>query len=184
VNTLRSLARYVALALGEDFEVRFAPDEGAFARPCARVTEATPANSTPHGARHRDLRQTCSVVAFPTEGITAESSLIEAKRVERLLLDAFAKGIDAASFRNGRAHPMRVPLFDYSGVGLREAATDAERIGFMRVVEPPALSTYPDPSDERLYVVTCDVRLGWSECIGVAHDGPLVERVTATPTGG
>jgi hypothetical protein len=182
VNVTRSLARYVALALA-DFEVRFAADEASLERPFALVTEATPANSTPHGARHREVRQSFTVVAYPLEGINAESSMIEAKRVERLLLDAFAKGIDPVGFRRGtgRAHPMRVPLVHYTDVGVREAATDAERTGFMRVVEPPAVSVFADPSDDRVYIVACDVRLAWSEYVGVPVEGALVERVTATP---
>jgi hypothetical protein len=181
VNALRSINRYVAQALGDDFEVRFAVDEANFERPFARVKESTPMTSTPHGARHRDLRQTFSIVAFPLEGLNAESSLVQAKRVETLLLDAFTgRGLDTASYRNGRGHPHRIPLYDYSGLGLREAATDGERVGYLRVIEPLSMSTFSDPADDRLYIVACNLRCGWSEYVGVPIDAPSVERVTVS----
>ena len=182
MNTLRSLNRYVSLAL-PDFEVRFAVEEGAFERPYARVAAATPVHSTPRGSHHVELRQAFAITAYPTHGINAESSLLEAARVERLLFVAFAKGIDQASYsaRSQRAHPMRVPLFDYTGIGLREAATDVDRIGYLRVLDPPALESSPDPAWDSAYVVTCDLRLGWSESVAPPPMGEIVESVTATP---
>jgi hypothetical protein len=170
VNALRSLNRWVALAL-TDFEVRWAPQEGAFERPCATVTAAAPVSSTPHGKLYRDLAQPFAIVAFPTEGINPESCLLEAARVERLLLDAFTAG----------EHPMRVPLFDYADVPLREPATDDQHAGFMRVLDTPATNSFPDPNADTAYVVTCDVRLGWNESAAPRPSGPLTESVTATP---
>jgi len=180
MNVIRSMVRYCSEALGDEWEVRMAIDE-SFGRPFARVTPATPVASTPHGPAHRDLRQTISIVAFPTEGINAESSAFEAARVERLLLDAFTKGIDAPSFssRSQRAHPMRVPLFDYENVGLRDAAIT--RIGYLKVTDPPAVSYFPDPSSTDSYVVTADIRVGWNESVAPPPSGPLTQTVTVEP---
>ena len=181
MNALRSLTRYVALAL-EDFEVRFAIEEGGFQRPFARVAAATPVHSAAHGARHIELHQAFSITAYPTRGINEESSLLEAARVERLLLVAFARGIDQVSYsaRSQRAHPMRVPLFDYTGIGLREAATDLDRIGYLRVLDPPALASSADPALDSAFVVTCDLRVGWTESVAPPPTGEIVVGVGAT----
>ncbi|MDP1849781.1 MAG: hypothetical protein Q8K79_18490 [Solirubrobacteraceae bacterium] len=116
MNVLRSIQRTVSVALGPEWEVGSAV-EGTWARPCARVIQATPVHSTPHGARFRDLSQGYSVAAWPVAfAVTADAALAEALRVETLLRDAFTRGVESAHFRAGRASPLRVPLLDYSAV--------------------------------------------------------------------
>jgi hypothetical protein len=178
VNVLRSLARYVALALGEEYEVRLGRDEAAgLERPAARMVPATPVTSTPHGARHAVRRRTFAITALPVPGINAESSLMEALRIEYLLSEALTGGIDQALFstRSERRHPHRIPLFDYSGLGLYEPASEDRRAGVARVVEPPAIQSFPDPADDLLYTVTCTVRLEWTESVTRATDWRTVE---------
>lgn len=133
----------------------------------------------PIGARHVERRQTFSVLGYPMVGINSESSWIEAARVERLLLAAVAQGIDVEGWREGRAHPLRIPLFDYEGVGLRDAVTEDQRAGWMRVIESPEIQTLPDPSESGALAVVCDLRCAWTEGIGVPIDGPILRRVTA-----
>jgi hypothetical protein len=177
VNPLRSLAKYCALAL-PDFELRWG-DSLDFSRPFARVTTATGVVSVPIGARCVERRQTYSVIAYPTTGLNAESSTMEAARVERLLLVAIAQGLDTTAWREGRGHPLRVPLYDYSGLGLRDAATEEQRLGWMRVVESPEFEIVPDPSESGGLAVVCDLRLAWTESVAVAIDGPILRRVSS-----
>jgi hypothetical protein len=74
-----------------------------------------------------------------------------------------------------RAHPLRVPLFEYDGVPPGQAAS--ERIGWLRVLDPPALNSFTGPSSDSGYVVSCDVRLGWNEPVGLPPNDNLVETV-------
>jgi hypothetical protein len=184
----RSLIRYVALALGDEWEVR--PTGGSpadeFARPFCRVGPSTPATSTPHGARHLLLRQSFAAVAFPAVGQTPEASALEASRVERLLLLAFAQGIDPAAYssRSGRAHPLRVPLFDYAGVPWGVPVPEDARAGFARVIDGPEVQAAADGADPRMFVVALDFRLEWSQYIGRDLSGPVLQSVTARGTGG
>jgi hypothetical protein len=92
---------------------------------------------------------------------------MEAARVQRILFHTFCAG----------ATPMRVPLWDYEGRGLYESATDADRLGYLRVVESPAFETVPSGDG---YAVVGDVRCGWSEFVGVPPAGPLTVTVGAT----
>lgn len=178
------MSRYVALAL-PGFALTFAPDESSgFERPWARVTQATPVSSTPHGTSHADRRMTISVLAFPVAGLNAESSYTEAARIERLLTDAIAIGIDPKGFsRSGsrRGHPMRIPLFDFAALGLYEAATEGERVGWLRVLDSPATSTFADPASDTAWIATCDLRVGWSESVLRDPSGVTVERVSGGP---
>lgn len=175
----RSLIRYVALALGDEWEVR--PTGGSladeFARPFCRVGAATVATTTPIGARQTETRQTFSIVAFPTVAATPEASELEAARVENLLTIAFVRGIDPALSARGRAHPLRVPLFDYSGVAWGQPVGDDARLGVARVIEPPTASSAADPADARVFVVALDVRLSWTQSIAEPLTGELVQAV-------
>lgn len=180
-SQVRSLARYLSLAL-PDVEVRWG-DDLDFARPFARVSTATGITSVPIGARCVERKQTYSTIVFPVQGLNQESSLIEASRVEGLLLAAIAQGIDTAAWREGRAHPLRVPLYDYAGVPLRVAVTEERRDGWMRVIESPEFEIVPDPSESGGLAVVCDLRLAWTESIAVPIPGPLVARVAAEPVG-
>jgi hypothetical protein len=177
MNLLRSCARYLALAL-PDFEIRWGEGED-FSRPFARLTPATGVSSEAIGSFNVERRQTISILVFPTLGINAESSLIEAGRVERLILAAVAQGIDQTGWREGRGHPLRIPLYDYSTVALRAGATEAERIGWARVIESPEVETVADPSESGAVVVVCDLRLAWVESVAVPIDGELIQHVRA-----
>lgn len=180
MNALRSLTRTTAQALGGEWEVTFAGSEaGTFQRPYCGVVPSTDERAIPHGARHLEIRRGFALAAYPVAGLSAEASRMEAERVKGLLRRAFAQGIDTASFARGRAHPLRLPLWDYGALGLFAPATDANRIGFMRVVEPPAFSAFPD--DSGAFVVTCDLRLAWGETIAIPNTRPIVRAVRSEP---
>jgi len=179
MNALRSIARTVSLALGEDTEVRFSMQEGAASRPFASVTQATPLQSSPRGAAHVELAQTFAISCWPTEGINVESSRVEAERVAGQLREALTIGTDPTLYRaaSGRRHPMRLPMYDYAATGLYEGVGDAQRAGVMRVLGEPSFAVI---EEDGLFAVTASVRVSWSEPITLPL-GPPVQTVTATP---
>lgn len=179
-STLRSLARYLATAL-PGAEVRMTGEEGSWARPFCGVLESTPLTSSPHGTAYADCVQGFAIVAYPTAGINAESSRVEAARVRDQLWAAFSVGVDPALFRGQRRHPLRVPRFDYSGVPLYQAVGENRRAGTMRVLDA-SFSTFADGSGE-LFTVAGDVRLGWVERLALPPAGLPVVRVGATYEG-
>lgn len=175
-DAMRSLGYYLSIALGQDWEVRFAVEEGAFQRPFLRLTPSAPLESTAHGAMAVEMRRTYAVVAFPAYFDDIDASAMEAARVEDALLLAFARGVMTASFRSNRAHPMRVPLWSFGGVGPAETPEmAAARDGvprraandFMRVDEPPTFTTLPDSDEDRAFIVVGNVRLRWARSIAV-----------------
>jgi hypothetical protein len=186
VNVARSLARYASVSLGPEWEVRWADgdDEGTFARPFARVAPSTGLTSTAIGAHHREARQTWTVLAYATLAISQESATIEAARVEALLIRALTQGIDPAgmSTYSRRVHPLRIPYFDYTDVPVGQPAGDDQRLGWLRVVEPPSIASYPDPGDDRAMVVSAEARLSWVESVQQPATGqPVVQIVGARP---
>jgi hypothetical protein len=170
MNALRSLARFVAAAL-PDFEVVWAPDEQELTRPWARVTPSTPVASLPLGTSHRELRQTFSVLCFPSAfAATDEAAIVEAKRVERLLLEA----------ATGGRWPMAIEMYDYSDVPLRTPATDL--IGYMKLIEPPTFGVFPETVNDRLYIAAVDLRVRWTERAKPPSTDPLVQLVGVRST--
>jgi hypothetical protein len=57
---------------------------------------------------------------------------------------------------------------------------DGDRIGYLKVIEPPALASFADPASDSAYVVSATIRVQWTEFIGVLP-GPPVEEVEVTP---
>src|SRR4051812_48897449 len=160
-DALRSLKRYVAIALGADWEVRLSGEEGAFERPFCRVSAATGGRSMPFGPLNTDLTLPCAVVAYPHAQVDADHALLEGQRVAELLHAAFARGVHEDSFRvvGGvgdvtvmRAHPARVPLYDYAGVSLDGIASESmrDRRDFMRVANDVSVDVIADPNSETL----------------------------------
>lgn len=172
MNVLRSIARATAHALGSEWEIGLQSAEGTFSRPYCRVAASTPINSRPHGSSHRDLTRGFSVIAHPTNfSATPESALSEAARVERLLLDGFTRGLHTAAFHAGRAHPMRLPLFDYAGVAFGAPASDV--IGWLHIIDA-SVGVIGDPADETAFVVVADLRVSWNEALGLDSGPPVL----------
>jgi hypothetical protein len=172
-DALRSLKRYVALALGDPWEVRLSREEGAFDRPFARVWQV--AGSTyplTSGKWLADIVQPFVVSAYPEPGMTVDESLLAAQAVEEAFFLAFRAGV-------GDGHPMRVPLYNYTGVALDEPGVWMPK-GFMRVND---LSTqpFPDPDDNLLWTVVCDVRLTWRRLAQTIPETPTLTSVPLTP---
>jgi hypothetical protein len=175
-DALRSLKRYVALALGDAWEVRMSREEGAFDRPFARVWQV--AGSTyplTAGQWLADIVQPFVISAYPEPGMTVDESLLAAQAVEEAFFLAFRAGV-------GDGRPMRVPLYNYTGVALDEPGVWMPK-GFMRVND---LSTqpFPDPDDNLLWTVVCDVRLTWRRLAQIVPGGPPLLDIKVRQRGG
>jgi len=91
-DVIRSLKRYIAHALGEEWEVRLWDEEGTFHRPFARVAKVG-AKLMTGPVVHYDNVQPCAIHAYPVEQPSVEEAIINAERVEALLETAFRVGI-------------------------------------------------------------------------------------------
>lgn len=73
--------------------------------------------------------------------------------------------------------PMRVPLYDYAGLMMNEAASDniRPRGAFMRISGQPSVSRLVDPHDDLMWVVTANIRLSWRRSGVVPSEAPLIQ---------
>jgi hypothetical protein len=175
IDALRSVKRYVSVALGDDWEVRLAREEGAFARPFARVWQVAGTTYPLLSGRWlTDMVQPFVIAAYPEQGRDPDQALLFAQSVENTLYRAFRVGVE-----DGRA--LRVPLYNYYRVKSWDAGVWYPR-AFMRVQD---LSTqpFPDPDENTLWTVVCDVRLTWRRLGETIPEQPALKGVTvSTPS--
>ena len=174
-DALRSLKRYASVALGDDWEVRLSREEGAFDRPFARVWQV--AGSTyplTSGRWLADIVQPFVISAYPMRCRSVDEALLGAQAVEDQLSRAFRVGVG-----DGRA--LRVPLCSYDGVELDAIGVWVPGT-FMRVND---LSTqpFPDPDDNTLWTVVCDVRLTWRRLGEMIPEANVLDGVSVRPFG-
>lgn len=168
-DALRSLKRYVAIALGEDYEVRLSREEGAFERPFARVWQVVGTSyPTTSGKWLADVVQPFVISAYPVRAETSDQALVAAQAVEESFFNAFRVGV-------GDGRPLRVPLVNYTGVASNRTGVWNPPI-YMRVAD---LSTqpFPDPADDKLWTVVCDVRLTWRRLAQTIPQRPFLRAV-------
>ena len=198
-DALRSLKKYIAGTLGPEWEVRLSADDdgAAFHRPFVRVRSTTPGTGMGFGPSAVENRQSYSVMAYPERGASAEEARLRAAQVEDRLFAAFNVGTYApaqsrrtSSLTHRRAHPRRIPLWDYDGIPMTMTIEQAEaadgvarraRNDFMQVVSDPTLAVMTDPSDHLSITVVCDVRLSWMRSTHVPYDGQVVTDVPFRP---
>jgi len=168
-DVLRSLKRYVAIALGEEWEVRLQAEEGTFSRPAAIITDA-PGGQTIDGPRRAmDIVQTFSINAFPVPGPSVMESLEAAAEVEETLVHAFRVGV-------GEGKAARVPLYDYDSVPVTDGSTSRNRPDYARILDL-SVGRPQSPSDELLFTVTAEVRLGWRRNADVPLTGRTANEI-------
>jgi hypothetical protein len=93
-DALRSLKKYTSQALGDNWEVRLAYEQGVFSRPFCRVGYA--GRAIPSGpAFETTMVQPFNLLCHPQETENEDESLIEAGRVMELLIHAFRIGVGA-----------------------------------------------------------------------------------------
>lgn len=181
LDVLRSAKKYVASVLPE-YEVRLSSEEGAWERPFCRVAFSTPILVIPHGARDVELRRTLSVVCWPREAESAEAARLDAEALVERLLMAFAQGTHEESFARGRAHPFRMPLWDWDGVALTQTSDVRDERDFADIPEQPSVGDIRDPNSDLSRLVTADLRLRWMRSTRVPVEGKTVRTVGVQPT--
>lgn len=167
-DVLRSLKRYVAIALPEEWEVRIDSEEGTFKRPSAVISAPQGAQMT-GPARVTDYIQSFQIMCHPELGEKPMESLLNATNAEEDLFMAFRVGVD-----EGRA--ARVPIYDYDGVGIDQASDSRNPQDFARVLDL-SIAKPQSPIDERIYTVTAEVRLGWRANSALPSTGRDVQAV-------
>lgn len=170
----RSLQRYVAEALGPEWEVSLAADRGEFDYPFARVQPA--GDATRSGpALYAELSQPMSIQCYPEPQSTAVASEQLAAEVLDALERAFSVGV-------GKGRPLRVPLYDYDGVAIEQQSYTRDERDFLQVTDFSARSL-PDPEEARNVAVVADIRVRWRRAGRLPYGGTqLVESVRVAPS--
>lgn len=197
VDALRSVARYTALALGDEWEVRLSSEKGVFNRPYARVAQVPSFSFIPQRLPVVKVLSSYQIVCFPAPGASADVSQLDALGVIDLLWTAFSgpgvQGPGAPAMRAPvdptRPYTHRVPLYDYAGVPLDGPAafvdeTHRDPRDFLHVEAPPDISPFNDPADERLFSVAANIRMSWLRSAAVPSDAPTTVTVGVGVTNG
>lgn len=181
LDVLRSTKKYVGELALPDYNVRLASEEGTWERPFCRIGWSTPAVNASQGQLALQITRTLNVVVWPAEAASGDEAVLVAEGVVEMLTLAFAVGLHTPSYRpsSNRAHPSRIPIWDYDGKAFTDQATDADRDprDFAWVVEPPSFDHLEDESTPRSRLVVGDVRLRWFRYIGVETPGEVVVTV-------
>lgn len=150
-DALLSLSRYMSRAF-PDYEIGFFSEQGTFARPGVSVRLVGPQLGS--GSRHTvDLIQPAAVYVYPPEGESVEQTFDSVMLAEETLWQAFHVGIQEGK-------PMRVPLFDYEGMGVDEESTRRRYPDYLRIVDL-SIDRAQSPEDEKKWTVTAELRLSW-----------------------
>lgn len=152
LDALRSVKRYLAIALGEEYEVRLDREEGSITLPMASVALTGPA-TTEGPAWEKLVTQPLSIYVTPVPATSGEEALGLAAEIETVLYEAIAIGVD-----EGR--PNRIPLYDYEGVTFDEGSEARPGPDYLRVVDF-SITNVPDQDDTRRLTVTADLRVQW-----------------------
>jgi hypothetical protein len=166
-DAIMSVKRYMAVALGAEWEVRLWSDEGSFAPPVARVAEASPTLVARHGRVAVEVTQALQVHCYTEPADTVSGSLVRARAVEELLHTAIEVGV-------GEAWPRRIPLYDYDGIDAGEPSTARNYYDFLRVADF-SVNRIEDSEDATLVVVVADVRVRWSRATTIDPGTGTVE---------
>ena len=92
LDAARSIKRYFALGLGDDWEVRLNVEEGAYRRPFCRIDLPGTTTLTP-AALMTDVEMTAAMVLYPEESTTASEALFKAMEVEEQVFQITNLGV-------------------------------------------------------------------------------------------
>jgi hypothetical protein len=167
LDAVRSLARYASEVFGEDWSVNLWSAQGTFERPAIAVRRTGPTLLS--GPRHSvDLTLPAALYVYPPALDTGEATFAAAAAADDLLFTAFRIGV-------GEGRPMRVPLYDYAGVGLDEASEVRAASDYLRVLDL-SVEHHQSPEDEDLWTIIANLRLGWRR-MGEQPDAMATELV-------
>jgi hypothetical protein len=121
--------------------------------PHARV-HFTGAGGTTGPAHWYELVQPMAIECYPEPGDSVKESTCRATAVEDVLLAGFrGAGI-------GAGRPLRIPLWDFDGVGLDETSEVRGESDYMRL-QDFSTRQLPDPLDPRRVRVIAELRVSW-----------------------
>lgn len=173
LDALLSTQKYVAVALGDGWEVRLMQDRGEIieGQPVAVVMLVGDAIPGGGSARFMEYTQPFVVHCYPVTPATTTAAVIQASRVQEMLEWAFrVHGV-------GLGFPSRVPLFDYSAVAdpLTEDSDVRFEHDFLSILN---FSTHqmPDGDDPRRIRVIANFTARWRRT-GLIPYGPPLEQI-------
>lgn len=175
-DVLRSVKKYVAELVLPAYEVRLTSEEGAWERPFVRVAWSTPMGLRTLGKTQVECRRTLNLVVWPLEDAAPDVAKITAEGVVERMTVAFAMGLHTPSYRasSNRAHPRRIPIYDYAGIAANKLATVRAATDFASIVEEPDVGDIEDPNTENSRLIVVNLRLRWTRSVGVATPGAAV----------
>lgn len=174
-DALRSVKRYLALVLGDTWEVRMWADEGSYAAPLAKVAESGPALFTSHRV-YTDVVQPVQVHFFLPVAATVSEAMFAARKLRQQITEAIEIGID-------QGRPRRIPLYDYDGLSESESSSARNYYDYLKVRDL-SVNTVPDSNVPTGVVVVADMRIAWSQYTTVTPDSVTVESVRVTTSAG
>lgn len=174
-DALRSLKRYMAVILGDQWEVRMASDEGSFELPFAKVAEAGPALYTSKRV-YTDVVLPTQVFCYQTPNTSISGSLRDARMVRETLVQAIEVGQPAG---DGTGWPRRIPLYDYEGLDDSQGSNRRNSYDFLRVLDF-SVTTIQDSDVPTGAVVVADLRLSWRRDTTIDPGYETVESVGVT----
>ena len=162
-DALRSMKRYVALALGDAWEVRLFDEPGTFDRPLALVAQVG-AGLYSGPAHASDIVQPMTVHCYPEESQfkTVEDALLGAEEVEKLLYQAFRVGV---SYDDPLMPPPSLVCVDFDHGGQLPADTYRYRVSS---VNPGGESTATVAVVETTAGPQSRMELAWTPAPGAA----------------
>lgn len=148
-----------AVPAPDDWDVRFFHDRGALtldSYPVAVVKAAGPAIPASPSTNWSEVVMPLVLYLYPSAPAGSDLELgaaqLAAERVRQLVLASFTALADK---------PMRLPLFDYDGVGYQQGSSQREVYDYLRVVDCSVTVT-PEPEEENQVAVVCDLRVAWT----------------------
>jgi hypothetical protein len=181
LDALRSLNRYVALTLGDEWEVRLSTEKGTFNRPYARVIQIPSVQYIVESFHNVKMQSVYQVMMFPKIGQNADESQMLALQAADQFWVAFASDFQLV----GRGRNSRIPLYDYSGIpmtGSDSGALESDRLynDFMKLEQPPNITPYQDPADETLWSVMANITMSWTRSALLPSTAPTARAITVT----
>jgi hypothetical protein len=172
IDAINSVKRYMALCLGDTWEVRLWSDEGSFAAPLAKIAASGPLTSTRRGRGITDVALPLQVFLFPVVADSVSGAMANAYRLREIIFQAIDVGL-------GEGWPRRIPLYDYDGLIDGQSSNVRNSYDFLKV-DDLSVNTVPDSDVPQAVVVVADMRVAWSRDTTINADADTVNSVAVT----
>lgn len=174
-DVLRSLRRYFALILGDQWEVRQWSDEGSFEPPYARVAPAGQAIYTSRRV-YTDIVMPVQVHLYPPPQISSSAAMDVAWDLREVVVQAVEVGqIDVPN----AAWPRRIPLFDYADTPSVHGSDTRNYYDYIKVMDL-SVNTIQDSNVPNAVVVVVDLRLAWRRDTTLTPQRGIVDSLPVT----